>query len=273
MTSSKVWASTVLEDADAQGRIKNMRSAKHRHESEQKPLGRQTLCRDALTSTLVFAWQKRKDTAVGKIAHEHLERFSEERCLLKAMMADAADEVIILKCYTDSNDMDVVSAPEEVNEFRKRVIWLFGAEHGCLTTGYTHEMMNKLKQPKIFRTKNGLKTIGSATGANESVVKACLDRMGAWLTLALEVLDTEFPQWSLLKSLNCLSLSSIRRQRDTEGLLDMEVEDSFEHLAAHLGVDVDNLKRQAEHYRDRARSIYISTGCITHEAWAKALVV
>ena len=92
-------------------RIRNLKHAKHRFDSLQKPLQRFLLWLDAMWATAVEVACARKGRDPGKIATTFLDRLNGEEgaeaLIQLAMLADAADETMIVTRFFDTENYDV----------------------------------------------------------------------------------------------------------------------------------------------------------------------
>ncbi len=78
---------------------------------------------------------------------------------------------------------------------------LFGAGETWFETGFTSLALKHMEEPKMLRDARGkYKSIGGLLPAAilEIARRKCLPQMRAWMQLALEVVDTEFPDFELL---------------------------------------------------------------------------
>lgn len=106
-------------------RVKNMSAAKHRYASAQKPLSRLSLVSDAVMATAAWVYYDRKGRAESKRALAYLQRCSTERLLQTALLADAADETILLTRYMDQEAADPADIPAEIMAWCQRTAHLF----------------------------------------------------------------------------------------------------------------------------------------------------
>ncbi len=122
-------------------RIKNLRFAKQRFESTQKPIDRSVLFLEALIATAqrILADRGRSSTE-GKQAEIFLRYLDPEVLLTLAMCADAGDESLLLTRTADDEDMQPEVWPEQCEEYLQRLLTLFGAEQFCFQSGYTYRM-------------------------------------------------------------------------------------------------------------------------------------
>ena len=115
-----------LADGKVSGRrIKNLSLRKHRFDSVQKPTGRTILYIDAVIMTAIYASVHRKGQRDGDRANAFLSYINERRLLLLAMMADAADECIVLVRFLDSEDYELSTFMLEIESCMSRLHFLF----------------------------------------------------------------------------------------------------------------------------------------------------
>ena len=128
--------------------MRDLQSAKHRHSSLQKPMGRFILLADAFLATAherlsrhqaclsMSPFQRKtvfKDQReTPKNAKKFLESISTEVYLQMAMMADAADEEINFFRRFDKSQMDMSAAQTCLTTFAQRLHVLF-----VQSSGYT----------------------------------------------------------------------------------------------------------------------------------------
>eukprot|EP00959_Pyramimonas_sp_CCMP1952_P100511 2102691-Pyramimonas_sp.AAC.1 len=112
--------------------IGNLRAAKHRFESFQKPLGRTIRLFDLLHRLMVQVANAKRDKQ-GNRAMEWLTWVSESprHILLVAMLADASDEASALTRFADVESMDVACLADHVLSFLDRSNALFGTDRLC----------------------------------------------------------------------------------------------------------------------------------------------
>lgn len=115
----------AAEDARVSTRIKNLRAAKHRFESWAKPMGRLTIYRNAIIAVAEVITQTRASTVEAKDADAFKSMIDVELFISMAMLADAADEGLLLVRQNDSESMDVAIAPGHPHEKQTTSVELF----------------------------------------------------------------------------------------------------------------------------------------------------
>lgn len=171
-----------IEDKAVDTRLGDLRAAKHRFESSQKPLGRAILCFDALiASSLQMVRERRKADSIGIAALRFLDWLSDEAVLQVALLADAGDEHSILLRHHDKEDFELASSGRATANFLERVHCLF-LEEACWKTGYTAHALHLLKKPRtVWVDGASPKTIGGPSRPADRVRHRCLARMKNWV--------------------------------------------------------------------------------------------
>ena len=162
----------------------NFRAAGHRFESFQKPLGRTCLHIHSVIRTALHLALHRAQDEPGRQAKAWLTWITTERCLLLAMMSDAADECMQLTRAMDSEATDPASVRQEVRTWASKLNALFvqGACVSCF--GYTSTMLQMLKVPLLWNLGARCFSIGSEDGVPQVIIDRCLSRMKIWVELA-----------------------------------------------------------------------------------------
>ena len=180
--------------------VHNLRAAKHRFESLQKPLGRMCLNFPAVVKTALHCHATRTDKS-GVRAGSWLQWLSTEKCLMAAMMADAADQAMLLTRVLDNEDMDPAALNAEVNAFVTTIETLFGEQRKCLTlVGYTQAMLLLLSRPLVWHVGSKLCSVGQHDGVPAAVIERCLAHMRSWIVLARAAVEAEFPSFEVAQA-------------------------------------------------------------------------
>ena len=180
--------------------VHNLRAAKHRFESFQKPLGRMCLNLHAVMKTALHCHATRTDKS-GVRAGKWLQWLSTEKCLMAAMMADASDQAMLLTRVLDNEDMDPAALNAEVNEFVTTIETLFGEQRKCLTlVGYTQVMLLVLQSPLVWHVGPKACSVGHHGGVPTAIIDRCIARMRSWLVLARATVQAEFPSFEVAQA-------------------------------------------------------------------------
>ena len=101
--------------------ICDLASAKHRYTSHSRPFGRACLYLEALVRTAQSILDERGRTSPeGKDAESFLTMLDEESIILLGMMADVADDTMVLNRFFDQDHFDKSKVAEEVNRFLQK---------------------------------------------------------------------------------------------------------------------------------------------------------
>jgi hypothetical protein len=252
-----------------QTKIKHLSASKHRFESLAKPGGRSVLFVDGFIG-LADELLLREDTDDRAVAESYLEFLSSESYLQNAMMADAADESLMLTRYLDSEQYDLEELSFEVGRFLNHVLFFF-AQSGSLTVkGYTEFALSSLRRVRVLRMRRGgIKTFGGVHEPSQEVKVRCLQRMSTWTKLAMEVVKTELTNWEIFQAFSVLSLSAEGRKRIE--IVDDEYMVSVRRLAKKFGLDPSKLQAELEDYRPLALHIYTTKNVTAGSAWSEAV--
>eukprot|EP00959_Pyramimonas_sp_CCMP1952_P358719 7511179-Pyramimonas_sp.AAC.2 len=175
----------------------NMRAAKHRFESFQKPIGRTCLHLHACIRTALHIWLHSNNPDAKDRAKKWLLWINCERCLMAAMMADASDQAMALTRSMDTEKLDPASLNAEIHAFNLSITALF-CENQCLVVfGYTSTMLALLKKQLVWQVGNETCVLGDESGVRDDVIERCLGRMRSWIILARASLRAEFPSWEI----------------------------------------------------------------------------
>eukprot|EP00959_Pyramimonas_sp_CCMP1952_P125595 2626251-Pyramimonas_sp.AAC.1 len=196
---------------------------------------------------------------------------TEERLVTMAMMADAAQHGLEFVRFWDSPDMDPSTISMEISAFVQKIKTLFVLGK-CTRVGHTYHMLELLKKPMpIVRQASGnpLRSIGGV--ALQGAAASALQRMQCWVSLAIEVIKTEFPDSEFLQ---CFAIFSLTRGADLRHSLadDSCFASHARRLALKGGMDVRAFTQQFDDVHSLAQSIYATTPRMTClDAWREAL--
>ena len=131
---SMVWRTEleryIIEMEQREATVKNVKAAKHRHESEAKPKGRFCLFMPAfiqVASCMALCREGEEKTD----ARDFLRFTTEEVCIQVAMMADAADEGLLFTRELDSEETDAAEMTFRVKLFMAKLEYLFNQEQAA----------------------------------------------------------------------------------------------------------------------------------------------
>ena len=204
-------------DAPCSGkRVKNLQYRKHRFDSQQRPLAKFILFFDAFVKVAIHlaADRNHSDTAH---AEEFLSQVTDQQLILLSMCADASDEAVRLIRYFDSDTWDIASMQYECSVYASRLKHLF-LDGQVVHSGYTQHMLETLKKSRGWLCRGRPRSIGGAAAGYASAVEAALQSLQAFVRVALETLQAEFPPFELLGSFMVFNVQSGRDKLETEDL-------------------------------------------------------
>ncbi|CAK9097012.1 Uncharacterized protein SCF082_LOCUS45530 [Durusdinium trenchii] len=238
-------------------KVSNLKAAKHRFESHSTPLGRLLLYLPAFVATTTRIAETRED----KVAIAYLEGLSAEEILQLAMVADAADEALVLIRSVDQEDVDLSMVSTFVHSFMVRIATLF-MEEKVMQVGYTMHVMD-------LTTTGGLTMFLKRSGQAKRIAapdrecrQRCLDRMKCWAKLAAEVVETEFPNYSVFNAFGRFQLKSM--VGGDSAAVEMQ---AVQRLSQVFKVNPGGLKDQLERHRPLAEKFQRDMSCSNKEAW------
>ena len=115
------------------------------------------------------------------------------------MVADACEIVVRFIWFLDKERFDTSALPSHIQALKGSATDLFTQCGRMHHTGYTQHMLDMTRKPRMVALTGGRpKTLGDINGPSNETVATCLGRMVNWWKLAETVLQTYFPDWSLL---------------------------------------------------------------------------
>jgi hypothetical protein len=244
-------------------KIKDLNYAKNRFQSTQKPLGRFVLTFDALLATAVEIATRRAGTEPAKSAAAFLAEVTEEDLLTIAMLADAGDESAAIVRFFDSETYDVAESAVVISAYLKHIDCLF-LRGGCLTLDgtYTKFVIDLLNRPHTISLHHPaiLRTIGGG-GVHAEVRDRCMSRMAAWVRLAMQTIEAEFPSWEVLNAFTAFNLKLVKSPF---------MDDSLSRLSKVFGLDAHQLQNEFADFRVFAHRRH-SHGLDHLDAWVASI--
>jgi hypothetical protein len=283
-TFSRRFAQNVKnQDEDIARRIKNLRLAKHRYDSVSNNLGRLIRHIDAMLTTAAEIHLERKSAVGGLEAGRFLSFIDAEVLVMLALLADAADEGLMLVRAWDCEGTDVALVRQEIADFYCRIHTLFVDEAVWTTSGYTQFLIKHIQQSgKVVWVRGEPRQIGGPGSVTAGIKTRCIGRMKAWVALAADVLKAEFPEWELCQAMSLfnLTLAGVARPASAERgsarharkrAEEKTQSDMFHRLANAYGVDHTRLKAQYEDHLPIASKAAITHGADNLSAWQASL--
>ena len=188
----------------------SLRSAKHRFESLASPLGTFVVWLHAYIMTAREVIVMRTGVEVQCIV-EFLHNIDTRKCVMMAMMADAADDAL---CFTRGVDSWDNFDPSKINGdvycFLVRIVELYVKGKVCTTMSYTQYMLESLRlKPVVVPVgQNNFKTIGNRDGIPQDIIRDCLQKMSCWVKLCVHVMRAEFPDFELIQRFTVFDLDA-----------------------------------------------------------------
>ncbi|WP_353239709.1 hypothetical protein, partial [Limnohabitans sp.] len=108
------------------------------------------------------------------------------------MLADAADEVLLVVRAHDTQSLDPANMSEFLSVFAKNVTRLFLKGH-CFDHGYTAIMLGHLSEVHVHLI-SGKEPMSIGGNVTDKMRARCLKRMQCLVRLALEVCQADWPQ-------------------------------------------------------------------------------
>lgn len=249
--------------------IKNVKAAKHRHESQAKPRGRFVLYMDAFI-TVASHMMADRDAEVRQDAAAFLQYLNEEVALQAAMLADATDEGLYFTRVVDDEETDMASLQNTVLRFIRKLEVLFQEGQCVDLPGYTHFMMQSLKRVRVIRlSRTNVRSLGGPGKPQRDVVRRCMQRMQRFVKIAITVTVAEFPNYEL-----CSSFRLFELQKNTAAKTAVLSDDNrvcLERLAKFFGLSHERLEAQyVDRYPQALRAIQNYQGLTNALAWRHA---
>ena len=242
--------------------------AKHRFSCLRKVLAAHVNHMHAFFNTAIYIVRtRRKSSKEYKAATEHLGT-SPETFVQIGMMADAAEEVMDLLRFVDVDEPDVAMLGSECKAFVAKADYMWKHSGVFAVDGYTSKMLKLLAKPVTYQLDGQLITaFGCSMGRNHPVVHKCMQRMQCWRALALQTLDTEYPNFELCRSFSALGLGN-QRCHDLDATV---ANQCLERLGKAFKCNHYELQRQIRVFKPAASSAY-TAGVPTLEAWRRSLM-
>ncbi|CAL1127434.1 unnamed protein product [Cladocopium goreaui] len=158
-------------------RCKNLRAAKHRFESIQKPTGRLVLHMRPLLICMESLCRERVGKVEGNCAKEFLDRWNVEEALTLAALADAHDEAFLVTRVADSDGMEPSDLLHAMQQFLKNIDHLFTNGHLWNMPGtYSSFLMETLKVPLLLIHKGKQLVLGGERAITPEIKHRVLGR-------------------------------------------------------------------------------------------------
>jgi hypothetical protein len=252
-------------------RIRNLRYAKQRYESCQRPRARAVLFIDAVLLTAFDIVVARPGKEEARQALAFLEWVDEEKLLCLAMAAEYGNITMQLIRFFDDPAFDLAAVPAELEAWRAQADYLFVEGH-CLDTGLTHYMLARLMRVQTFFLPSGPKSIGDPRGMADDTIRRCMQRMQCCVKLGLEVLHAELPAWDIMLAFEIFSLSDSQTSWRTVHAKHAGVIRHIKRLAQFFKLDEGKLTAEFQRVAPIATQIkHDNPGFTALDAWSATL--
>ena len=234
-----------------------------RFESTQTPLARAIIRHRANIDTAIQIARARKGETEAVVAEYFLMYVSGaeglRRMLLLGMLADAGDESACLVRHRDVDLSDSSEVSYWVAAYVRRCQFLF-LEGGCLQTGFTQVILQILRKPVVYVVRGTSLQCGSQAGATAADAEWALSHMKSWFRLAVQVLRSEFPEFTVLAAFSVFRLAQddLRGRHKGDSVVqsgDADEVEKLETLAATFRMDPQTLAGQFLRVRRVAQAV------------------
>ena len=270
-----------LETCPVRGsRVRKMKYVKHRFNSSAVPLQRSILFFEAVWRFCMECLAVRAGTEPAKQAGEFLQNVTEEAVIQAAMMAEAADEHLLLRRWFDSDAWDAASIGRQLDSFLNKLRYMSivppGSpigKAGCENHGFVQYAIQMLSQPHVAWVRGTQCVLGGPNSVTRDIMSRCLSRMANWIRLTIAAVSAEFPSWQLTCALEIFELRSDAHHDDEAAApAAAEAATKFERLATAFGLDLPLLREEYAACEHVASAAYRQRGIGTNaDAWAIAV--
>ncbi len=258
---------------------KSLSFAPHRFDSCSKPFAVAVLTMPAVILTAVKAVNERRQTH-GKHAKAFLEFISSEegceRLALAGMLADAADEAMLLTRAFDCENTDIALIHAELQEFLQNIKFLF-IDQQCTTLGFTALMLETVKQQYVWFDGDGAHSIGRHGGLSANALAACLRHMAAWTSVACKVISAEFPDFEVLSAFRIFALDvrdggrAPSHGRHRNEMVAEPHHSAVVRLCQCLGLDAEKFMEEHGRLEGVAQYLFTHEKLSNFQAWRRAV--
>jgi hypothetical protein len=210
-------------------------------------------------------WAKDMDAFLEYIVSRNGEVY-----LQLGMLADAADEALLVTRIFDDECSDTATAVEDLAIFQERVHALFGSSEGCFhLQGFTQFAAEFVETARVVKIRGVIAGV-LGPGFSRQVKDACLARMRCWLQLCKVVIQAEFPDFEIAHTFSDFHLGQKRKHRGGDDDA-AETDRHFQRLGLLFGLEWQDLRDQYNDYLPIARKHYTELRCSNLDAWRDAL--
>ena len=246
-------------------RTGDLGAAKHRYESWAKPMAQFILTFPAIIAVAQDISVTRVGNQEAKDAYQFLTDLTEEKVLLIALLADAADEALAVTRAFDREDTDISRQAGLLHAFRVRIRNLLESGQVFKLPGFTLAACRMLEEPMyVTPSSRELRPLGGLGRVTEDLKERCLRHLRAWVHVCGLVIEAEFPDFDLVHAFSAFDLTYAANE------LNEEMRDSLRHLSLQFRVDEETLQREFTRVMPLARAQMTRYNCSSQEAWRRA---
>ena len=208
----------------------------------------------------------RAGTDPARHTRKFLSEVTAESVVQAAMMAEAADEQLLLRRFFDHDKWDAASVACEINAFLNRLSSLFittdpAAPAGCLGHGFAKYAIETLAATHVCWVDGKQRVIGGPGAVTPAIIQRCLSRMANFVRLTVAAASAEFPRWQLVQALGVLNLEhQVHRQRGCPGRSPAEQKQNINRLAHAFTLDPDLLEEEFLTCESAAKARFVHAG-------------
>ena len=146
----------------------------------------------------------------GGLVRKWLCTVSSQDLLQLALLADAADESLVLVRSMDREQLDLATLRATVEDFVKRVYFLF-KQGGCMTVegSFTQHCLTLLSTGQLQVLEQGAQR--ALPSPRNEEVENCIWRMSRWADMAKAVVDAEFPGFLVVTAFPIFALADEKK--------------------------------------------------------------
>ncbi|CAK9091517.1 Uncharacterized protein SCF082_LOCUS43115 [Durusdinium trenchii] len=151
---------------------------------------------------------ERRGQQEGKSAAQFCGWLDLEKSVQFAMMADCANENLLLIRLLDYQGFPIDELPSYLMTFKDRIRALFtGPTPACLSSGCCGHMLKVLRHSLSLAVPGQSNLVLGGGHVPDDVLQRCLKRMQNWIVLVENTIDAEFPHYEVLQAFGAFNLS------------------------------------------------------------------
>lgn len=242
-------------------RAASLSAAKHRFASFAKPMGRILLHLHSFFRVLHKICCMRPD---AEWARKWLGNVTSHSLLLLALGADAADSLLQLTRFLDSESCDPALLNQEIGHFVNEIRVQFLHGKAWEICGYSKHVVELLESGTLFSLVGGQ---GRQLRITAAMKEKALKDFQPWVRLCEATVRAEFPDFEVFNSMLVFNLSDSSTVTKPSA---KETTDSLRRIALALQVDPAGLRHEWESLRPIAEAQKKISQLDNREAWKAA---